>query len=125
MPTGMVRALVRHGCNVRIYNWRSLRAREVAQEAGHREIAEFLESCEHRGSSKVLKPLEIDFAEDAKPLGEFRNDWTCAACGASVFARKKHCFKCQAPKPTRMDEEEVDGVSPMAKQLLRDLTQVQ
>ena len=26
-------------------------------------------------------------------------DWTCAVCGANVFASKYNCFRCQAPKP--------------------------
>eukprot|EP01050_Picozoa_sp_SAG11_P005972 SAG11_NODE_445_length_9408_cov_3.801590_4_plen_276_part_00 len=28
-----------------------------------------------------------------------QGNWVCRACGADVFARKKFCFKCKAPKP--------------------------
>lgn len=31
--------------------------------------------------------------------GERPGDWTCPACGASVFGSKSACFKCSEPKP--------------------------
>ena len=117
----MVKALVRHGCNVRIDNWLSQKARDVAEEAGYQKVAEFLDSCKRRVVGRDLKPQEITLAEDVKPPGEFRKDWMCPACGAKVFGNKKHCFKCQTPKPPGLGEDEVDGVSPLGKHLLYEM----
>jgi len=35
----------------------------------------------------------------ARPQSQRPGDWTCAACKAHVFASKKACYRCQAPKP--------------------------
>ena len=37
-------------------------------------------------------------AAAAGPQGWREGDWLCTVCGASVFASKKACFQCQAPR---------------------------
>ena len=42
--------------------------------------------------------LQVDrFVGSSAPAE--RGDWSCPACGASVFASKDRCFACQTPKP--------------------------
>jgi hypothetical protein len=118
----MVKALVRHGCSVRIFNWLGKHAQTLAHDAGHHEIAKFLAACEHRVPFTEIEGEMLDMKERKRPPGEFRKDWTCPACGATVFAHKQACFKCSEPKPRgARDDEEIDGVSPMNKHLLHGM----
>lgn len=125
----LVKALVRHGCSVQIVNWTGETAREVAQDAGHIEVAEFLDGHEHRVLSRDVACESIDLEQKIAPPGEFRTRWTCPGCSASVYAKNNECFKCREPKPASAvaaeEEAGMDGVSPFAKNLLYQVRELQ
>ena len=48
----------------------------------------------------------------------------CPRCSATVFGHRNDCFKCLAPKPAALREEEEarqDGVSRYNKRLFREM----
>jgi ribosomal protein S27AE len=104
-------------------------ARTRAQEAGHTDVAEFLEGYEHRVLSRDVRADSVQLDSNKKTRGEFRKgNWSCPRCSASVFAKSKECYKCFTPKPAGIveeEEEELDGVSPWGKHLLYEMRQLQ
>ena len=46
-------------------------------------------------------------------------DWTCASCGANVFASKDNCFRCGAPRPRH---SEAGGPTPLTHSHFSALT---
>lgn len=120
---------MRHGACVEINNWIAETARTSAQEAGHTDVAEFLEEHEHRVLSRVVPADSVQLESKKKPRGEFRKgNWSCPRCSASVYAKSAECYKCFAPKPAEVvqeEEEELDGVSPWGKHLLHEMRELQ
>jgi hypothetical protein len=122
--TELVKKLVRHGACVEIYNGMGQTAHQVAFEAGHVHVVEFLEECQPREErGRDLIPSVVQVRTKTSTESDPRTaDWVCRECGASVFASRKACFQCSAPRPVRRPEDEyVTGVSPFATQLLREM----
>ncbi len=124
--TELVKTLVRHGACVEIYNWMGQTAHQVALEAGHVHVVEFLEECQPREErGRDLIPSVVQVRTKTSTESDPRTaDWVCRECGASVFSSRKACFQCSAPRPARRPEDEyVTGVSPFAARLLREMRQ--
>jgi hypothetical protein len=123
--TELVQALVRLGASGEIYNVKGQTARKTALEAGHVQVVEFLEGCQppRHEPSRVLFTSEVDLRTKPSTESDPRMaDWTCTECGTSVFASRRACFRCSAPKPkNRPEDEYVTGVSPYYTRMLREL----
>ena len=122
--TELVEALVRLGASGEIYNCKGHTARKTALQAGHVHVVEFLGGGQPRqGPSRVLFTSEVELRTKSSTESDSRSaDWTCAECGTSVFASRRTCFRCSAPKPKHRPEDEyVTGVSPFHTRMLREL----
>ena len=66
---------------------------------------EFLESSRPRDFEAVGSAVELAFARPAEPArseparSEPERDWSCPACPATNFARRRACFQCGEPRP--------------------------
>jgi hypothetical protein len=125
----LVKALVRLGSSIDINNWMGQTARLVAQEAGHVQVAEFLEEREYHVLGQDLQSNFVDLKPRKQPPGEFRkSNWICPRCSASVYGSSKECYKCMAPRPSSIEadvEEPVGGVSAYGKHLLHQMREDQ
>lgn len=71
---------------------------------------EFLESSRPRDFEAVGSAVELAFARPAEPArseparSEPERDWSCPACPATNFVRRRACFQCGEPRPSAPED---------------------